>query len=108
MKIKEYFVYMMANAYNTVIYTGVTKDLERRVHEHKLGTGSGFTSKYKTTKLVYYEVSSSIESAIEREKQIKAGSSKAKVKLIESINPKWQDLAVYEIASPLASARGSQ
>lgn len=96
------FVYMMANAFNTVIYTGVTRDLEQRVNQHKDGQGSRFTKKYQVTKLVYYEQSPDIRSAIMREKQIKSGSRKQKMNLIESMNPKWKDLATFEVASPLA------
>ena len=99
---KDSYVYMMANDFNTVIYTGVTADLDKRVAWHKTGIGSAFTKKYKTTKLVYMEPAADIRSAIAREKQIKAGSRKQKMKLIESINPQWIDLATAEIASPLA------
>ena len=108
MRYKEYFVYLMTNAFNTVIYTGVTNDLERRVHEHKQGSGSRFTRKYKMAKLVYFESCSDVYNAIEREKQIKAGSRLKKMRLIESMNPRWVDLSIGEIASPLAAARGSQ
>jgi len=67
---KQYYVYIMTNRYNTVLYTGVTNDLKRRVYEHKSMLGGGFTSKYRCTKLVYYEVCDDINSAIAREKQI--------------------------------------
>ncbi len=89
----EYYVYIMSNQYNTVLYTGVTNDLQRRVSEHKLGLGGKFASRYRVTKLVYYEVTSSIKSAINREKQIKAGSRKKKLDLINGLNPAWRDLA---------------
>ena len=65
---KQYFVYIMTNKYNTVLYTGVTNNLERRVYEHREGIGSGFTSKYRITKLVYYEACENINLAIAREK----------------------------------------
>lgn len=107
MKYKEYFVYMMANAFNTVIYTGVTNDLERRVYEHKHGCGSSFTRKYNVVKLVYFESCTDPYGAIQREKQIKAGSRMKKRKLIESMNPQWVDLSVCEIASP-SRCSGSQ
>ncbi len=86
------WVYLMTNPSNTVIYTGVTSNLFRRISEHKEKKISGFTSKYNVVKLVYYEEYTSILDAIEREKQIKAGSRKKKVILIESENPDWQDL----------------
>jgi putative endonuclease len=89
---REYCVYIMTNAHNTVLYTGVTNNLQRRVLEHKSGTGSGFTKKYNVTKLVYFESGDNVNVAIAREKQIKAGSRKKKIDLIESINPEWNDL----------------
>ena len=89
---REYCVYIMTNAHNTVLYTGVTNNLARRVYEHKHGLGSAFTKKYNANKRVYYEVSNSIHSAIAREKQIKGGSRKKKVDLINSLNPEWKDL----------------
>ena len=89
---KQYCVYIMTNTHNTVLYTGVTNNLARRVYEHKNGLGSVFTKKYNIHKLVYYEVGDSIHSAIAREKQIKGGSRKKKVDLINSLNPKWKDL----------------
>ena len=91
--VKAGFVYMLTNANNTVLYTGDTSDLERRLHQHKIGYfNNAFTSKYKTTKLVYYETFFDIKDAIAREKQIKAGSRKKKIDLIESMNPHWKDL----------------
>ena len=89
---KQYCVYIMANAHHTVLYTGVTNDLFRRVTEHKSGEGSAFTKKYNITKLVYFECGDDINTAIAREKQIKAGSRKKKIELIASINPTWEDL----------------
>ena len=89
---RQYCVYIMTNAHNTVLYTGMTNDLQRRVIEHQSGKGSGFTKKYNITKLVYFESGDDINLAIAREKQIKAGSRKKKVELIESINPEWKDL----------------
>ena len=89
---KNYFVYIMANRYNTVLYTGLTNDIAERVYNHKLGLGGRFTSKYRISKLVYYEVWSDIKAAIYREKQIKAGSRTKKVLLVESMNPDWVDL----------------
>ena len=89
---KQYCVYIMTNAHNTVLYTGVTNDLQRRVLEHKFGKGSKFASKYNVTKLVYFECSDDVNTAIFREKQIKAGSRKKKMDLINSMNPEWKDL----------------
>ena len=89
---KQYYVYIMTNIRNTVLYVGVTNDLIRRVYEHKEKLASGFTKKYNIVKLVYYEVSDDIESAILREKQVKAGSRQKKVQLVNSTNKEWRDL----------------
>ena len=89
---RQYFVYIMTNKNNTVLYTGVTNDLKRRVYEHKEKLIEGFTQKYNITKLVYYEISGNVESAILREKQIKAGSRARKITLINNMNPEWRDL----------------
>jgi putative endonuclease len=89
---KQYYVYIMTNSRNTVLYVGVTNDLIRRVYEHKEKLADGFTRKYNIVKLVYYEVFEDIENAILREKQIKAGSRQKKVQLIDSINEEWHDL----------------
>lgn len=88
-----YFVYILTNSYNTVLYMGVTNDLIRRMNEHKNGIGSKFTSRYSVHKLVYVESTESVESAIGREKQIKGWSRAKKVSLIESVNPEWKDLS---------------
>ncbi len=89
---QQYFVYMMTNKNNTVIYTGVTNDLQRRVYEHKQKLIDGFTKKYNIVKLVYYETFYDSYNAISREKQIKAGSRQNKIDLINSMNQKWEDL----------------
>lgn len=89
---RQYCVYIMANFQRTVLYTGVTNDLLRRVLEHKTFKGTGFTARYKCGSLVYYECGTDIDGAIFREKQIKGGSRKAKIALIEGINPEWRDL----------------
>jgi len=86
------YTYLMSNKANTVIYTGVTSDLIKRVYQHKTKTADSFTKKYNVEKLVYYEIFADITEAITREKQIKAGSRKKKIKLIESINPELEDL----------------
>src|SRR5574342_320930 len=90
---KEYCVYIMTNSRHTVLYTGVTNDLQRRIEEHKSGTGSAFTKKYNVNKLVFYESGDDINIAIAREKRIKAGSRKKKIDLINSTNPEWKDLS---------------
>jgi putative endonuclease len=94
---KDYWVYMMTNKIDTVIYTGVTNDLNRRVWQHKNKSGSAFTKKYNVSKLVFCECFGRIYDAIAAEKRIKAGSRANKIKLIESKNPEWRDLS--EIAS---------
>lgn len=88
----DYYVYILTNDRNTVLYTGVTNDLERRLHEHK-ESKLGFTSRYNCHKLVWFETGCEAEQAITREKQIKAGSRARKIALIESANPKWKDLS---------------
>ena len=89
----QYYVYILSNSNRNVIYTGVTNDLIRRVYEHKnhLDKGS-FTSRYNVENLVFYEVTTHIDSAIAREKQIKGWNRKRKEKLIEAKNPNWNDL----------------
>jgi putative endonuclease len=82
----------MTNWKNTVLYTGVTNDLIRRVYEHKEKLVEGFTKRYNLTKLVYYEIAETAEAAILREKQLKAGSRQKKVELIEVLNKTWSDL----------------
>ncbi len=89
---KQYFIYIMTTMNNSVLYTGVTSDLKRRVFEHRTDKGSKFVKKYKLYKLVYYETGDDVESAIAREKQIKGGSRKKKIELINSLNPQWEDL----------------
>jgi putative endonuclease len=89
---REYCVYIMTNEHNTVIYSGVTNNLARRVYEHKNGSGGIFTKKYNVNKLVYYEVGDNVHAALAREKQIKGGSRKKKIDLVNSVNPEWKDL----------------
>ena len=89
---RQYCVYIITNKHNTVLYTGITNYLERRVYEHKEKLVDGFTKKYNITKLVYYEVFDDAENAILREKQVKAGSRQKKIDLIRSINREWRDL----------------
>ena len=87
------YIYILFNKRNGTLYTGVTSDLKKRVYEHKNKLTDGFTSKYDVDKLGYYEEYNDIKNAIEREKQIKDGSRKKKIALIESMNPFWKDLA---------------
>ena len=87
-----YYVYILTNKSGT-LYTGVTNNLERRVYEHKNKFIDGFTKKYDLTRLVYFEETSDINSAISREKQIKGWLRKKKIELIRSLNPRWLDLA---------------
>jgi putative endonuclease len=89
---QQWYVYMMTNKKNGVLYIGMTNNILRRIWEHRQGNGSKFTKKYRLTKVVYYECIQSPGEAIYREKQLKAGSRHAKVKHIESMNPKWEDL----------------
>lgn len=91
MPIKDYYVYIATNASRT-LYVGVTNDLMRRMHEHKEGIIPGFTRRYRINRLVYYEGTSSIESAIRREKQLKGLLRRKKVALIEKTNSQWHDL----------------
>ncbi len=88
-----YFIYILSNSNNTVLYTGVTNNLPRRIFEHKNHLDkSSFTSRYNVDKLVYYETAENPESAIAREKQIKGWNRKRKEKLIIARNPNWDDL----------------
>jgi len=93
MKDRNYYVYIMTNRNNVVLYTGVTNDLYRRVFEHRKKIQKSFTEKYNVTKLVYYEATNDVEAAIVREKQIKAGSRAKKIALIERVNRDWADLS---------------
>ncbi len=92
---KQFYVYIATNKRNTVFYTGVTNNLVRRMYEHRNTLGGGFTSKYKVTKLIYYETFQTAEEAISAEKKIKAGSRKKKITLIEFMNPRCQDLSEF-------------
>jgi putative endonuclease len=90
---KTYFVYILSNLLDTVLYIGVTNDLTRRVLEHKEEKIEGFTKRYHVHKLVYFEEASDIYSALSREKQLKGRTRAKKVALIEKENPEWKDLA---------------
>lgn len=92
MRKRNYCIYIVTNKNNTVLYTGVTGNLSKRIYEHKEKITEGFTKKYNVNKLVYYEVFDEVRNAISREKQIKAGSRTKKIKLVENMNPQWKDL----------------
>ena len=95
----QYYVYILAS-FRGALYTGVTNNLERRLHEHKHGLGGRFTRKYKVSKLVYFEATGDVYSAITREKEIKGWRRAKKVGIIEAMNPYWQDLASGTTGSP--------
>ena len=92
---KQYYVYIMTNKHNNVIYTGVTHDLKKRTYEHRQKLVDDFTKKHNIDKLVYYEIFDSSYSAITREKQIKGTSRQKKINLIKTLNPGWDDLYDY-------------
>ena len=82
----------MTNTHNSVLYTGITSDLRKRVYEHREKLVAGFTKKYNIGKLVYYEIFMDPENAIQREKQIKGGSRGKKIALVNGVNKEWRDL----------------
>ena len=88
-----YYVYLLANPRRTVLYTGVTRDLTRRIAEHRGKHVPGFTRRYNVTDLMYFEAHDEIHDALAREKQIKAGSRAAKEALVVAMNPTWRDLS---------------
>ncbi|MCJ7803978.1 MAG: GIY-YIG nuclease family protein [Desulfobacterales bacterium] len=90
---RQYYVYILTNKTNKVLYIGVTNNLVRRIFEHKNKLVEGFTKKYNPSKLVYYEVTNDINSALEREKQLKNWHRDWKINLINSFNPVWADLS---------------
>ncbi|MEP6574335.1 MAG: GIY-YIG nuclease family protein [Gemmatimonadota bacterium] len=87
-----YFVYLLTNVGRRALYTGVTRDLRRRVAQHRAGSGSSFTRNFRVWRLVWFEVHESPTSAILREKQLKAGPRRQKLRLIRTMNPEWRDL----------------
>ena len=89
----QFYVYIMSSS-NRVLYIGVTNNLQRRVWEHKSKETEGFTEKYNVTKLVYFEQTTDVSAAIEREKQLKRWNRAKKISLIERMNPKWEDLSL--------------
>jgi putative endonuclease len=90
---RQYYVYIMTNPTRTVLYTGVTNDLQKRIFQHKEKLVPGFTGRYNVSKLVFYEASPDVTSAIAREKQIKGGSRAKKIALVNMMNPDWSDLS---------------
>jgi putative endonuclease len=90
---RKYYVYLLANWNNRVLYTGVTNDLLRRIHEHKHKLVEGFTKRYNVNKLVYFEETNDVYAAISREKEIKRWRREKKNKLVQSMNPEWKDLS---------------
>ena len=106
--VHQYAIYMMTNKNKTVLYTGVSNSLERRVWQHKNGAVAGFTKKYNCTCLVYFEIFEQIDQTIAREKQIKGWTRAKKEALIAAMNPEWNDLAYdwySESTGPSPSSR---
>ena len=89
---KQPAVYLLTNKPNGTLYTGITSDLSRRIWQHKNKSMKGFSARYNLNRLVYFELFDDMREAISREKQIKAGSRKVKIKLIEHDNSEWRDL----------------
>jgi len=89
---RHYYVYIMTNKHNTVLYTGVTNDLKKRAWQHREKLVEGFTKRYNINKLVYYEAFDEVRAAITREKQIKGGSRQKKIDLVNNMNSEWRDL----------------
>ena len=109
---KQYYVYILTNKNNKVLYTGVTSDLVKRVWKHREKIVEGFTAKYNVNKLVHFEMTSDVHSAITREKQIKGWLRSKKIALIEKENPHWKDLSPKlfgdsSVASPACRQAGS-
>lgn len=91
---KQYYVYLLTNWNNKVMYVGVTNNLERRLYEHKHKLLEGFTGKYNVNKLVYFECTTDVSAAITREKQIKKWRREKKDQLVIAVNPQWNDLSL--------------
>ena len=91
---KQYAVYILTNRNNNVMYVGVTSDLERRLAQHKDKSVPGFTAKYRLDRLVYYELTSDVLSAIAREKEIKKWRREKKNRLVDAVNPEWLELEI--------------
>ena len=93
---KNYYVYILTNKTNSTLYIGVTNNLQRRIFEHKNELVDGFTKKYHLHKLIYYEITGSVDEAISREKQLKKWNRSKKVELINQVNPDWKELFTME------------
>ena len=93
MLVRSYYVYLLTNWNNKVMYVGVTNDLARRIYEHKSKFVPGFTEKYQVQKLVYFEETSDVEAALAREKEIKKWRREKKNMLVQKANPTWRDLS---------------
>jgi putative endonuclease len=92
---KTYYVYIVTNRPRGVVYVGVTNDLAERASAHKMGAGGAFAKKYNCTRLVYWEAFGEVVDAISREKRLKRWRRDWKIKLIETVNPEWRELATY-------------
>lgn len=92
MKEHRYFVYIITHKDHRSLYIGVTNDLVRRIHEHRTKAAESHTAKYKIDKLIYFEMTDQVESAILREKQLKGWTRKKKIDLINTMNKEWNDL----------------
>ena len=90
---KEYYVYFLTNWNDKVMYIGVTGDLRRRLYEHQNELADGFTKQYHVHKLVYYEQTTDVHAALEREKQLKKWNRAKKNRLVETVNPEWNDIS---------------
>ena len=90
---QQYYVYILSNKNDNVLYIGVTNNLERRIYEHKNKLVDGFTKKYNISKLLFFEYCSNVKAAIAREKQLKKWNRSKKIHLIEQMNPTWKDLS---------------
>ena len=91
---RKYYVYLLANWNNKVIYAGITSDLQKRIYEHKHKLVKGFTEKYNVNKLVYYEETTDVHDALAREKEIKKWRREKKDNLVKTMNPAWRDLSL--------------
>jgi len=89
-----YYIYILTNKGHSVLYIGVTNNLERRIYEHKQHLIPGFTDRYNVEKLVYFETTEDVKAAIQREKELKGWTRKRKERLIETLNPQWIDLSL--------------
>ena len=89
---RSYYVYILASKRNGALYIGVTSDLKKRVHQHKNNLINGFTKKYRVHHLAYFETTNNIRSAIQREKQMKEWKREWKIRLVQQVNPEWNDL----------------